>query len=321
MFSDDDKRAEQLIEEAMTSADPWTVAAVRTFRSALAENRGDDVARSRADAETSLAEFREMGERWGMGNCLQLLAPMNTLAGNLAQAASDYREALDLFSSLGAMEDESFIRMRLADVLIRQGDISGARREIELAARQSERKPTGPSRLGADRESLFGAAMMADIARQTGDLDRARALLDDARQRLQLMPEPHPAQAHLSSIVYVLAAKIDLTDGELGLATTNLEHAYRYAVGTRDMPIVANVGVGLAMLAAARGRYPDCATILGASAQVRGADDPTALDIVALDALLSQNLDAPTLAGAQAAGRMLAREDAIARLDPARLAS
>ena len=24
-----------------------------------------------------------MGERWGMGNCLQLLAPMNALAGDL----------------------------------------------------------------------------------------------------------------------------------------------------------------------------------------------------------------------------------------------
>ncbi len=101
MFSDDNVRAAELIEDALATGDPWTVAASRTFRAALAENEGDAVA-ARADARASLAEFRELGERWGMGNCLQLLGPMDVLAGDLDQAVIDLREALELFGVLGA---------------------------------------------------------------------------------------------------------------------------------------------------------------------------------------------------------------------------
>ena len=48
--------------------------------------------------QASLAEFRELGERWGMGNCLQLLAPLNVWSGDLdAGGGRTIREALDLF--------------------------------------------------------------------------------------------------------------------------------------------------------------------------------------------------------------------------------
>ena len=79
MFTDDWERADQLIEEGMSSKDPWTLAAVRAFRAAIAENRGE-AEQARADVRLALAEFRRLGERWGTSNCLQLLAPLDVLA-------------------------------------------------------------------------------------------------------------------------------------------------------------------------------------------------------------------------------------------------
>ena len=85
------------------------------------------------------------------------------------------------------------------------------------------------------------------------------------------------------------------------------------------MPIVAAVGVTVAMLAATLARFAEAATILGAAAQVRGAEDATAFDVVALNAQLAEQLDAGALASAYALGFGLTREQAIEALDPQRL--
>ena len=231
MFSGDNELAARLIDEALASSDPWIVAAVRVFGAAIAENRGD-ADRSRADAVLSLAEFREMGERWGMGNCLQLLGPMNTLAGDLEQATANYREALALFAELGAFEDESFIRMRLAEVLVRQGYIAEARVEIELAMRRSETHSRAESPMGAERESVIAQVMIAEIERQAGDLDKARELRDEVMARLTRFPEPHPAQAHIFAIGHALGAKVDVIDGDIASAGP----ACRRLTATRSTP-------------------------------------------------------------------------------------
>jgi predicted ATPase/DNA-binding SARP family transcriptional activator len=317
MFTNDRPRMVRLLDEALACGDPWTAAAARALRAGMAENDGD-VQSTRRDAQASLAEFREMGERWGMGNCLQLLAPMHVMAGELDDAVRDYREALELFAELGASEDEAMIRLRLADVLQRQGDIDGARREIEIAVRRTQIHEQ-ESRFGERHESSFAAIVIADIERQTGNLVRARQLRDEALERIAVVPSPHPAQGHLRAMALLVAAKVDLIDDDTATATQRITEAYQVGVATRDMPIVSNMGVGVAMLAAALGRLADAAEILGAAAQVRGADDSTAPDIRGLRTLLDERLGASVTAGHYADGRALARGDAIARLDPARL--
>jgi len=112
-----------------------------------------------------------------------------------------------------------------------------------------------------------------------------------------------------------LAAKIDVQTGDLAAARRQLAVGYAAGVESRDMPILAIVGVSLARLALATGRLVDAARILGACAQLRGADDATNLDVVPIAQRLRAEL--PSYETEYANGRALTRAEAIARLDPA----
>ncbi len=204
-------------------------------------------------------------------------------------------------------------------MLFRQGDHDGAKHEIEIAMNRSQARDRD-TMFGSRNESTFANIMIADIERQLGNLPRARQLIDDGLSVLDGFERSHPAQGHLLAIALVVAAKIDLAESELDRAANRLVDAYEVGLGTRDMPIVASVGVGIALLAAARERFVDAAEILGATAQLRGGDDRTAFDIRNLQSELTDRLEPGASVAAYARGRGLTRADALTRLDPAAFA-
>jgi len=106
--------------------------------------------------------------------------------------------------------------------------------------------------------------------------------------------------------------------GDLETAAADLNNAYPMAVETSDMPIMANVGVGVAALALALDRPADAATILGAAAGLRGSDDGSDPIIAGLRAELHGRLG-DELDRMYGRGKVLDRQAAIARLDPALL--
>jgi hypothetical protein len=110
-------------------------------------------------------------------------------------------------------------------------------------------------------------------------------------------------------------AKIEIDAGRLDAGREQLGEAYQRAIETKDMPIVAMVGVAVAMLALASGQPDDAAEILGAAASLRGAEDSTEPDIVRMDAALGGLADGPH-AARYALARDLDRDAAIARLNP-----
>ncbi|HZE49119.1 MAG TPA: hypothetical protein VE074_06110, partial [Jatrophihabitantaceae bacterium] len=89
--------------------------------------------------------------------------------------------------------------------------------------------------------------------------------------------------------------------------------------GTKDMPIVAMVGLAVADLALSTARATDAAEMVGAAARLRGADDPTQLDVKRLAAALRTALGDEAYEATYGRGRALDRDAAIARLDPATL--
>jgi ATP/maltotriose-dependent transcriptional regulator MalT len=308
MFVGDDARAGALTNRALQHEDPWIAAAVRTFRAAMAENLGDAAA-MRVDAETALAAFRALGERWGMTNSLQVLGQLEVVEGNLAAAAAAYREGLELASAIGSREDIAMMRLRLADILTRMGEVEESARQAELARAAAELS-------GSPIEVLFTRIFRVEIARSSGDLETAGRLRDEAILALREMPTAHPVQGHGLAVILSSAAKIDLDVGDLNAARVRLDEAYEVAITTKDMSVVAMVGVAVAMLAAAEDQPAAAAEILGATAQIRGAEDATQLDIVALDARLG-GLNDGQYAANYAKGKALAREGAVARVDPA----
>jgi predicted ATPase/DNA-binding SARP family transcriptional activator len=310
MFANDFERAERLIEEGLGHPDPWMAAALRSFRAAMAENAGD-VDTMRVESERAVAEFRELGERWGLANSLQMLGMLESMEGNLDGAIRTFEEALALVGEMDAREDQALMQVRLAGLWIRKGDLDAAREYVRRAQEMSEAT-------GSTMEALFASSVLAECARFAGDMAQARRIVDEATYRLSQIPVAHPIAGHARALMLAVAGKQDLADGNPDQARGRLRSAYEAALGTKDMPILAAVGVAVADLAASDGRAMDAAQLLGAAARLRGAADLTDLDIRRITAALQAALGG-AFDEAYAAGRALDRDAAIARLNPAAL--
>ncbi len=184
VFADQLEQGDRLIEAGLKSSDPWIAASVRMFRAAMAENSGD-VARMRTDAEISLAEFRQIGERWGMASSLGVLAQLKTMDSDLVGAVADLEEALTLTEQLAGHDDALMLNMRLADLRMRTGDVAGAHKAIEQMESIASGTPSG-------HQAVFVLVVMAELARNEGDTARSRALCAEAVARLAELPAVHP---------------------------------------------------------------------------------------------------------------------------------
>jgi predicted ATPase/DNA-binding SARP family transcriptional activator len=309
MFADDEEGVGRLIEAGLKSSDPWIAASVRMFRAAMAENTGN-VAGMRDDAETALAQFRAIGERWGMASSLGVLAQLKMMDSDLVGAVADLEEALALTEQLAGHDDALMLNMRLADLRIRTGDAAGARYAVEQMQSIADAAPAG-------HQAIFVQVVMGEFARNAGDTATAHDLSNKAVARLGEFPAVHPAKGHVAAIVLAFASKVSLDDGDPQTAAQQLTDAYRYACGTKDMPILAIVGVAWALYLAKADRFNDAAKALGAAARLRGSDDPTQPAIATLVTTLRAELGDASFDAAFESGRALDVAAARTALDPA----
>ncbi len=309
MFSGNPELTARSIAEARAGSDPWVAAAVLAFRANIAENDGD-VEAMRADTVTALAEFRALGERWGTASTLRTLAQLHTLDGRLDDAAAAYEEALALMDEMGSRDDEIILRIRLADLAIRRGDVAAARAHVRAARGDSQSR-------GSALEEILTLSMEGELARYTGDGPAARQLQARALRRLEGIPSTHPILGHGNALVRLSLARLAADAGDLVEAADQLRQSYDAAVLTRDMPIVATVGVAVGDLAARTGQPVAAAEMLGASAALRGGDDATAPDVAPVTARLRDELG-DDFGPAYRRGQALGRDAAIARLEPPR---
>jgi predicted ATPase/DNA-binding SARP family transcriptional activator len=311
MFADAEastSHMERAIADALESDDPWIVASALMLRATAAENTGD-IATMRTSIDLAHKAFLRLGERWGLASSLQVIGLLNTNDGDLDTAIANYREALRLVDEMGAHDDAAWLHLRLADVHVRRGDLGTA---VDLVRRGNAISEAS----GSNLDSVYGRILLADIVRRTGDLDASRLVRDDALARLAAMPPTHPLQSHGVALTMTVAAKHELYDGEVEPAREHIELAYAAALGTRDMPIVAMVGVTTALFVEQGGDSVAAAERLGAAAQLRGTEDPTQPDIAALTARLRSELGDDGFGLAYERGRALDRQDAIESLRP-----
>jgi ATP/maltotriose-dependent transcriptional regulator MalT len=273
----------------------------------MAENNGD-VATMRADVHIALSQFRVLGERWGLASCLGILGQLKTMDGDLDGAIAAIEEAIALTEELGGHDDAIMMNVRLGDLRMRTGDIDAARASVERMQQFADRSPLS-------HQAIVVELVRAEIALLDGDLDQARLLRDETMRRIAQVSDVHPAQGHIAALVLAFASKLSLEEGDLETAQGELAESYRYARGTKDMPIVAMVGVGGAAIALAQGRATDAAELLGAAASLRGAEDPTHPIVAKLTAQLKEALGTTDFAATYAVARGLDLEAACARLD------
>ena len=307
-FAGDAERSERYVAEALESGSEWTAASVLMFRGSMAENTGD-LAAMRADILAALSEFRRLGERWGTASSLRALAQLHTVDGDLDEAESCYLEALELMSQMSSTDDEGFLRVRLADLHMRRGDVDGAREQLRRAREATDKT-------GSAVETVFTLCMTALVELESGNREEADRLYVLTQSRARTIPPHHPIHGHALSMILVMSAAFALRSGDVAEARRWLAEAFPVALATTDMPIVANVGVTAAKVEAVDGDPELAARILGAAAVLRGAEDPTAVDIKRVIAQLTEALGADGFAAAYGAGRALSRDEAIALLDP-----
>jgi class 3 adenylate cyclase/tetratricopeptide (TPR) repeat protein len=118
-------------------------------------------------ADQSARVLRELGARWELAGALGDRGSIHRLAGRLDEAEHDLREAFVLCRALEERSLVSWTASELARVLIRKGDVSGARAVLDdRAARVSDREPGS----AAARRAAEAALALAE-----GDRDAALA--------------------------------------------------------------------------------------------------------------------------------------------------
>jgi ATP/maltotriose-dependent transcriptional regulator MalT len=282
-------------------------AAAPLISAQLAENDGD-LATMRANHETALARFREIGDRWGIAIVLVSQAGVWMIDGELDAAAGALEEARALTRELGVPSQDVFLDMRLAELWTRRGDLARAREHLDRVGEQRDLN---------QEETVVIDALRARLLWELGDRAAAHALRDRLATAVAGGFGGRPERGHARAMALTSIGLIALDDGDLGAAAEALDGAYAAAREARDMPIVAMTGVAAARLAARRGRPADAAEMLGAAAVVRGAQDEANLEIARLSAELRAVLGDDAFEAAYARGLEAGRDAALARLMPA----
>jgi predicted ATPase/DNA-binding SARP family transcriptional activator len=299
-------RSAELYAAAEAHPDPWIRATVPLSRAQLAENSGDLPAMKRYFVD-ALAQFREVGDRWGITSALSGLGGVAVLEGDLDQAAASFEGARELLEAFGADAENAMLHLRLADVRQRQGDMAAA-----LAHARQARDSTD---LGGF-EAAMTASALASILWRVGEREQAEEVMALAVATVERIGALRPEFGHVQAMVRSASAWLRLEAGAAEEARALLTEGYPIAVGTDDLPVVGLVGLSVVSLAIHDDLPSDAAEILGATARLRGAVDATNPDIMRVTATLRASLGDEPFAAAFEAGRSMDRDAAVARVDP-----
>ncbi|MEU8262494.1 BTAD domain-containing putative transcriptional regulator [Micromonospora sp. NPDC048999] len=246
-------------ETLLDHEDPWVRALARLHLGKTRIILGQDGQEVDAHLERALAEFRALGERFGISFALSELAELIAVRGEFAAACERYEEAIAVVTEVGAVEDVIRIRSRQARLYWLRGDEDASAAAIAEAQRCAERV-TWPGAL-ADL-----ALAKAQLARWGGDAEEAYKQLGVVTGMLGDEAELAGIRAGTHDLRGYLADDVDQ-------ARTHRVAACQAALEAGYAPLTAQVLVGVADLALRRDQPEQAARLLAASAAVRGLPD------------------------------------------------
>lgn len=300
-----------LLQTVIDGPDTWLAGYAHLSRAHAAENRGQLEA-ARDDVSMALTRFTEAGDDWALATALPLRSLLRQYDGELDDALADLRQAKRLAQEFGALSlsDEIFLDLRQFDLLVRLDQTDQATSLIS-STRQRALRSTPPEM------AILLDARESRLRLQTGDLDRAGQLIDQAEAGLSRR-NPLGGE-HGQALIAIVRAELCLRRGDTAAAARALHQAYSAAVHSRDLPVVATVAVTVADLAELDHQHHDVARILGAAARLRGAHDPTDPYIRALRARATSALGDTAFAEEYNSGWELDIATALSRVDPKRI--
>ncbi|GIH90394.1 BTAD domain-containing putative transcriptional regulator [Planobispora siamensis] len=246
--------------EMSESIDSWTRAIIRFGGGYLRLFEGDP-AEAERDFAVALADFRALGDRWGLAQTLSGMADLADWRGDRAESAALTDEALRLVEEIGADVDVAELLRRRADGRARDGDLEGARadyeRTAELGRRAGAWEAVAAARLG------FG-----DLARFQGDLAQARRLYEAA---LAECSAGWFDGEHTRVRVHLAMAWIAVAEGDAAGALDQHRRILSTGFNERDRWLAARVAEGLAGVAMLEQDAERAALLLGVGSALRGA--------------------------------------------------
>jgi hypothetical protein len=217
-------------EPLLTDGDPWVRALARLQLGKMRIMLGQAGPDADAELETALAEFRALGERWGISFAL------TELADRIAAACGYLDQAIAVVTEIGAIEDVARIRSRQAQLYWLLGDKQASAAAMGEAERAGQRV-AWPYTLAAP------ALTKAELARWQGDTEEAGRELGVAATLLD--PEQPIIRAAIQDLLGYLADGLDQ-------AREHRAAALRAATEAGIAPVLAKVLVGIADLALRR---------------------------------------------------------------------
>ncbi|PXY28298.1 SARP family transcriptional regulator [Prauserella muralis] len=246
-------------EPVLDNEHPWARALARLHLGRSRILFGQSGPEADACLEQALAEFRALGERFGISFALTELAGSRAMRGEFAAACEYYEQAITVVQEAGSLEDTIRLRSGQAPLYWLLGDEQACAAALAEADRHAERV-TWPDAL------VELALAKAEIARWAGDAGEARRQLDVATTMLG-------DKAQRPNIQVLLHDQLGYLADDLDEVREHRRAACRAAAEVGYPPGTARVLVGVADLALRRGQYEQAARLLAASTAVAGQPD------------------------------------------------
>ncbi|MFD7845527.1 ATP-binding protein [Nocardia sp. NPDC059764] len=287
-----------VVEPWLGHSDAWTRGMFWLVRSFLHANESG-VARLDADLRMAAECFEEAGERWGWSTALTYLAFARAALGDFGGAEEAMASALVAAEELGR---PVALRVWLVMIRLHSGEVEAARTDLSALAEET---------LSAG-DTVMTQLLAADVARFDGDLAESARCLRRVESDLGLaVSEDRSYRAMFGLRMGLLRA----AEGRTAAAATHCADAWANAVAIRDLPLAAEVAVGVARVCFAAGAAEASAEALGAGHALRGAPDARYPDIVALRTELAAALGDDHATAAYERARVLMRDEALAAVE------
>ncbi|MGP4019094.1 BTAD domain-containing putative transcriptional regulator [Saccharopolyspora sp. 5N708] len=246
-------------ESLLDNEDPWVRALARWQVGKMRTMLGQGGRDAEAHLEMALAEFRTLGERFGISLALSELARQLAMRGEFAGACEYYEQAIAVVTEVGAVEDVIELRTQQALLYWLDGDRDSSAAAIAEAERSAD-GVTWPNAL------VDLALAKAELARRGGNAAEARHQLGMATAFLGNDAERATIRAGIHDLLGYLA-------DDLREARTHRVAAWQAASEAGVAPLIAQMLVGVADLAVRLDQYEQAARLLAASVGVRGLPD------------------------------------------------
>uniref|UniRef100_UPI0015F06669 ATP-binding protein n=1 Tax=Amycolatopsis pittospori TaxID=2749434 RepID=UPI0015F06669 len=243
-------------EPTLENENDWVRALARLHLGKMRISLGRPGDEAEAYLERALAEFRVIGERFGISFALTELADRIATRGEFATACEYYEQAVTVVTEVGAVEDLIRLRSRQAQLYWLLGDEEASAAATAEALRRAE-GVTWPGALGM-------------LALSRAELAHWRGEAEEAARQLAVATTVMGDEARLGHVRAITHDLRGYLADDLEEARRHRASAFEAAAELRHVPLLAHVLVGVADLALRRDEPEQAARLLGAADELRG---------------------------------------------------